>query len=113
MVVANLPEYALGLPVAGDAVAGDGLLDLRLFERPSAFQMMRYLYNVARRRHEKLADVRAARVRSVRIDSEVPVPVQCDGDPAGWTPAEIAVLPGALTLFVPQAATTAAAPSHQ
>jgi diacylglycerol kinase family enzyme len=107
VVVANLPEYALGLPIAGSAADGDGLLDLRLFERPSAFQMLRYLYNVALRRHEKLADVRVARVRSVRIESRVPVPLQCDGDPAGFTPAEISVLPGALTLFVPGKADSA------
>jgi diacylglycerol kinase (ATP) len=100
--VANLPEYALGLPIAGSAADSDGLLDLRIFERPSAFQMFRYLYNVALRRHETLADVRVARVRSVRLESRLPVPLQCDGDPAGFTPAEISVLPGALTLFVPQ-----------
>ncbi len=100
--VANLPEYALGLPIAGSAADGDGLLDLRIFERPSAFQMFRYLYNVALRRHETLADVTVARVRSVRLESRLPVPLQCDGDPAGFTPAEISVLPGALTLFVPQ-----------
>jgi diacylglycerol kinase (ATP) len=107
VVVANLPEYALGLPIAGSAADSDGLLDLRIFERPSAFQMFRYLYNVALRRHETLADVRVARVRSLRIDSKVPVPLQCDGDPAGFTPAEISVLPGALTLFVPQQANSA------
>ena len=100
--VANLPEYALGLPIAGSAADSDGLLDLRIFERPSAFQMFRYLYNVAIRRHETLADVRVARVGSVRIESRLPVPLQCDGDPSGFTPAEISVLPGALTLFVPQ-----------
>jgi diacylglycerol kinase family enzyme len=103
-MVANLPEYALGLPIAGDAAGDDGLLDLRIFKRGSAFQMIRYLYNVALRRHEQLADVRVARVRTVRIESKVPVPVQCDGDPAGFTPAEISVLPGALTVLVPQAA---------
>jgi len=102
VVVANLPEYALGLPIAGSAADSDGLLDLRIFERPSAFQMFRYLYNVAIRRHETLADVRVARVGSVRIESRLPVPLQCDGDPAGFTPAEISVLPGALTMFVPQ-----------
>jgi diacylglycerol kinase (ATP) len=104
VMVANLPEYALGLPIAGDAAGDDGLLDLRIFKRRSAFQMIRYLYNVALRRHEELADVRVARVRTVRIESKVPVPVQCDGDPAGFTPAEISVLPGALTVLVPQAA---------
>jgi len=103
VVVANLPEYALGLPIATGVAGDDGLLDLRLFQRPSAFQMVRYLYKVARRQHEELPDVRVSRVRSVRIDSDVPVPIQCDGDPGGWTPAEISVLPGALTLLVPQA----------
>jgi diacylglycerol kinase family enzyme len=107
VIVANLPEYALGLPIAGNAADSDGLLDLRIFERPSAFQMFRYLYNVALRRHETLADVRVARVRSLRIDSKLPVPLQCDGDPAGFTPAEISVLPGALTLFVPKQASSA------
>ena len=42
-MVANLPEYALGLPIAGDAAGDDGLLDLRIFKRRSAFQMIRYL----------------------------------------------------------------------
>jgi diacylglycerol kinase family enzyme len=112
VVVANIPEYALGLPIAGSAVGDDGLLDLRVFQRPSAFQMMRYLYKVARRQHEELADVRVARIRTVRIDSDVPVPLQCDGDPAGWTPAEISVLPGALTLLVPRSAGPASGSSR-
>ena len=101
-----------GLPIAGSAVGNDGLLDLRVFQRPSAFQMIRYLYKVARRQHEELADVRVARVRTVRIDSDAPVPLQCDGDPAGWTPAEISVLPGALTLLVARPAGPASGSSH-
>jgi diacylglycerol kinase family enzyme len=106
-VVANVPAYAMGLPLAADADSQDGLLDLRLFERPSAFQMMRYLYNVARRKHEQLPDVRVGRVRQVLIRSDVPVPVQCDGDPAGWTPADISIVPGALTLLAPGPAAAA------
>jgi hypothetical protein len=30
-----------------------------------------------------------SRVRRVTIGSDLPVPVQCDGDPAGWTPADV------------------------
>jgi diacylglycerol kinase (ATP) len=128
-VVANLPRYAMGLPIAANAIDDDGLLDLRLFERPSelgnreqgtgnsrqedggrrtsrglraGFQMFRYLYKVARREHERLPDVRVGRFRRVRIGSKTPVPIQCDGDPAGWTPVEVSVLPGGLTLFVPE-----------
>jgi diacylglycerol kinase family enzyme len=109
VVVANLPEYALGLPIAAGAAGDDGLLDLRLFQRPSGFQMFRYLYKVARRQHEELPDVRVSRVRTVRIDSDLPVPIQCDGDPGGWTPAEISILPGGLTVLVPKAGCFASA----
>jgi diacylglycerol kinase (ATP) len=101
VVLANLPAYALGLPLADSAVGDDGLLDLRLFQQPSAFQMARYLYKVTRRQHENLPDVDVGRVRRVRIESDVPVPVQCDGDPVGWTPVDVSVLPRALTLFAP------------
>jgi diacylglycerol kinase (ATP) len=102
VAVANLPAYAMGLPLAASAEAGDGLLDLRVFRRRSAFQMLRYLYKVALRQHEGLADVVSGRATQVRITCETPVPIQCDGDPAGFTPAEISILPGALTLIVPK-----------
>jgi diacylglycerol kinase family enzyme len=102
VVVANLPAYAMGLPLAASAEGNDGLLDLRVFRRRSAFQMFRYLYKVALRQHETLADVVSGRARQVRITCDTPVPIQCDGDPAGFTPAEISLLPGALTLIVPK-----------
>lgn len=100
-VLSNLPAYALGLKIAGTAVGDDGLLDVRLFERGSAFQMMRYLYKVAIGTHEGLRDVTVARATRVRIESDIPVPLQVDGDPAGWTPAEIRVLPRALQVYAP------------
>ncbi|HEV3301182.1 MAG TPA: diacylglycerol kinase family protein [Planctomycetaceae bacterium] len=101
VVVANLPAYAMGLPLAASAEGSDGLFDLRVFRRRSAFQMFRYLYKVLLRQHETLADVVSGRARQVRITCDTPVPIQCDGDPAGFTPAEISILPGALKLIVP------------
>jgi diacylglycerol kinase (ATP) len=101
VVVANLPAYAMKLPLAASAEGTDGLLDLRVFRRRSAFQMVRYLYKVLLRQHETLADVVSGRARQVHITCDTPAPLQCDGDPAGFTPAEISILPGALTLIVP------------
>jgi diacylglycerol kinase family enzyme len=101
-VIANLPAYAMGLPLAMGADGSDGLLDLRLFRRRSAFQMLRYLYKVLLRQHETLADVVSGRATRVQITCDTPVPIQCDGDPAGFTPAEITILRGALTLIVPR-----------
>jgi diacylglycerol kinase (ATP) len=100
-LVINIPAYALRLPVAAAAREDDGLCDLRVFRRGSAFQMLRYLYKVARGSHERLSDVSVAQSRRFTIESDVPVPVQVDGDPAGWTPAEIEVLPGELEVFAP------------
>ena len=104
-VIMNLPMYAFGLRPAPDARADDGKLDLRLFERGSTLQMLRYMLMVARGRHESLPDVQCVQARQVRIESDVPVPFEIDGDPAGWTPVEISVEPAALEVFVPLTAT--------
>jgi diacylglycerol kinase family enzyme len=44
--------------------------------------------------------VHAGRGRRLTLTSDTPVPVQLDGDPWGFTPAAVAVLPGALTVVV-------------
>ena len=101
-VLVNIPGYAMGLRVADSAQGDDGLLDLRLFERGSTFQMFRYIYKVFTNAHERLKDVQSLRASRVRIEADDPVPIQIDGDPVGWTPAEVRVLPAALEVFVPQ-----------
>ncbi len=101
-VIVNIPSYALRLPFAKQASASDGQLDLRLFGRGSTFQMLRYFYKVAMGTHERLPDVQSVQATQVRIESDEPVPVQVDGDPAGWTPAEVSVLPSALEVFAPK-----------
>jgi diacylglycerol kinase family enzyme len=100
-VIVNVPIYALGLSVARSALGNDGILDLRLFRQGSAFQMVRYLCNLALGMHEALPDVESLSGRRVRIESDVPVPIQLDGDAGGFTPAEVSVLPGALEVLVP------------
>jgi hypothetical protein len=45
----NLPLYALGLPIAPDAVATDGLLDVCTFERGAVWHVARYFWHVMRR----------------------------------------------------------------
>jgi len=97
----NVAAYALGLPVARSARGDDGLIDVRLFQQPSAFHMIRYCYKVFRGTHESLPDVISIRASRIRVESDEPVPVQIDGDPAGWTPTEIRVLPAAAEFVVP------------
>ncbi len=101
LLVSNLPAYALRLPVARAARGDDGLVDLRLFQPRSALAMMRVMFMVATGRHETAADVTSLRAQTIRVEADQPVPIQIDGDPGGWTPAEINVMPGALELVVP------------
>ena len=99
-VIVNVPAYAIGLELAASARGDDGVLDLRLFEHGSIFRMILYFVRVLAGTHERMRDVRSVRASRVRIESDEPVPIQVDGDPAGRTPVEIHILPGALEVFV-------------
>lgn len=100
-VIANLSAYALRLRIVPTAKGDDGLLDLRVFQRGSGFQMFRYLSMVLRDRHEGLPDVVCRQAGRIRVESDAPAPIQVDGDPAGFTPCELRVEPSAAEIIVP------------
>lgn len=97
----NFPAYALGLNIAQGASGHDGLFEVRLLERGTAFQMWRYFFNLVCGRLEKLPDVKSLTATKVRWESDVPIPIQVDGDPAGWTPAEFEIIPAAVEILIP------------
>ena len=99
--VVNLPDYAGGLRLAPDAVGTDGMLDVCTFGQGSLWHGLKYLGFVAIGQHKVLADCTTARVRRVRIESTEEVRYQLDGDPGGFLPLEIEVLPERMTLVAP------------
>ena len=101
LLAVNLPAYAMGIPFAPQASGSDGRLDLCLFERGSTLQLMRYLGHVLAGRHSSLPDVTCLRASRVRVECDLAAPWQMDGDPAGFTPATLEVLPAALEVFAP------------
>jgi diacylglycerol kinase family enzyme len=108
--VFNLPRYALGLPFAPTALGDDGLLDLVVFREPGPFQALHYLWLVVRGLHLDRPGVEHRKVRRAVIAASDLVPVQLDGDPAGYvngTPGSswtTEVLPGAIDVLVPRGA---------
>ena len=98
----NLPCYGGGLRFLSDAVGNDGQLDLCAFPRGSFWHFIRYLAAVYIRQHHRTKDWVTHRVRRLRIVSDGAVPYQLDGDPGGWLPLDIEVLPNRLTMLVPQ-----------
>jgi diacylglycerol kinase (ATP) len=99
-VIGNLPDYAVALRLTPAARADDGLLDWTTFQRGGRVALSAYAWAVLLRRHVTLSHVRTGRARRLRVTSEVPVPVQLDGEAAGFTPVEVEVLPAALSLVV-------------
>jgi diacylglycerol kinase family enzyme len=98
--VFNLPQYGLNLPIAPEARPDDGLLDLIVFQKPGVRNLLRYLGAILF--HRRLPDFIHRRVRCVKLSAAEPVPLQIDGDPAGFLPATIEVVPNALTLLLPR-----------
>lgn len=97
----NLPRYAANLNFCPQAIGNDGLLDLCTFERGGLMTGLGYLWRLWRGTHQQLRDFRHLRSRRFRLTSTGKVPYQIDGDPGGYLPLEIEVLPDRLTLIVP------------
>lgn len=100
-VIVNVPRYALGLNMASEAKDDDGLLEVRLFKRGSAWRMWWYFLHLCLGSHEQLPDVESLQGVRVLVESSSPQSVQIDGDPAGLTPVTLSIMPGSMTVVVP------------
>ena len=98
--VVNLPRYAGGLSLVPDAKGTDGLLDLCTFKQGSIWHGLRYLGGVLIGRHQSWDDCVTVQTRRLRIESDELVPYQLDGDPGGYLPVDVEVLPHRLTVLV-------------
>jgi diacylglycerol kinase (ATP) len=97
--VVNLPRYAGGLQFAPHALGTDGRLDVCTFRQGSLWHGLRYFIGVATGSHHRWADYQHRQVQQVRIECEEPIPYQCDGDPGGFLPVDIRILPGRLRMI--------------
>jgi len=103
-VIANTTHYARHWRVAPYAVADDGLLDLCLFQTRSALHTLRQVLAILANRHARVPGVLHLRARKFRVECEAPLPVQLDGDAAGWTPVAVELRPKALHVMRPAGA---------
>lgn len=104
-IVFNFDCYALGLKFAPGASPTDGRLDTVCFENRGSIRAGLYLAMVASGIHLHLKSVGLDRMSEIRMEAvEAPVPVQMDGDPAGWLepgrPWIVRCLPSACPVLV-------------
>lgn len=98
----NVPRYALGFEMTPDAVPDDGLLDICVLTQSGFGATASYITSLLSGRIAQRSDVRQFKARSAEIRCQSgPVPLQTDGDPAGFTDTRLSVLPSYLPLIVP------------
>ncbi len=100
LFVFNVPHYAMDLRIIADADAQDGQLDLCTFRDGGFINGLFYFFSVLFRRHEKMSAANFCRFRELTIDSDLPVPIELDGDPGGYLPVTISVVPERLRVLV-------------
>jgi diacylglycerol kinase family enzyme len=97
-----LPCYARGLPIVPQAIGTDGLLDICAYNGGSLYAGLKLLFHTLLRRHHRLPNCQMLRATQLRLESDRPIPYQIDGDPGGWLPVNIEIIPQRMRLVVPK-----------
>ena len=99
--ISNGPFAGFGFTVAPGARLDDGLLDVRVFERFSRWELVRHFWSIAAGRRRYEPRVRTLRSATVSLRGASPLRVRADGEEVGTTPVELRVRPGALRVIAP------------
>jgi len=99
--VGNIPEYGTGFAMLPHAKSDDGLLDVCVLPCNSRGELLRLFLLAASGEHTQSEGAVYSKAKHVRIESDQPAPVQIDGEPAGFTPVQIDLLPQKLAFIVP------------
>ncbi|MGL5909534.1 MAG: sphingosine kinase, partial [Phycicoccus sp.] len=95
VAVGNGPSYGGGMRVTPDASFDDGLLDVLVAHRISAFELLRVFPRVFRGSHVTHPAVEIVRARSVQLQA-VGIVAYADGERLGPLPLTVEVVPDAL-----------------
>jgi diacylglycerol kinase (ATP) len=99
--IGNVPEYGTGFPILPMARSDDGLLDVCVLPCASPQEAIQLVLQAAAGEHVDAEGVVYTKGTRVRVESSEPIPVQVDGDAAGYTPVDIDLLPVRLPFIVP------------
>ena len=111
VLLGNVGKITGGIPAFDDARPDDGWLEVGVATAAGAMQWARTLGRMAVGRSEKSPFVRITRARKVRITLASPTMYELDGGARDLvTKVKAKVVPGALTVCVPEDREPAAAP---
>jgi diacylglycerol kinase (ATP) len=102
VVIGNSRLYGSSMTFTSKAVLDDGLLDVVFVGGGGIFYRASVLLRAALRRPSLGPRVVYSRCRRIRLESDVPLPVQVDGEVVGTLPLSFSIEPQALTVIVPE-----------
>jgi YegS/Rv2252/BmrU family lipid kinase len=100
ILVSNVQDYAV-LKLCDEARMDDGMFEVFLFKGYTYPSIFEHALKILGGRHLQDPKIVHRQARRVLIDSEVPIPVQADGDPVGQTPVTLEIVPRALRILQP------------
>ena len=100
--VFNCPSYARGFGIAPAADPHDGLLDICIFKGSRLLRNLGHFATVLMGIHGDWSGCIRMRGTYVGLRSEVPIPIQTDGDPSGQTSADVHIVPRGVRLVIPR-----------
>ena len=101
--VFNVPKYAIGLEFVRGGDPQDQKLDICTFSGGGFLTGLGYFFSVLFRNHASSSATQIQRFEQLEITSieGEPIPVELDGDPAGYLPLTLSVIPNRLRVVVP------------
>lgn len=100
VTICNAPFYGAHFQMAPEIVMDDGLLDVFIYRNFSKLAYLRHVFFLSHGKRPYEPKIRWRRVQSLRVTTDTPMEIQVDGQPLGYTPANVRVLPGALRIRV-------------
>ena len=104
MTVANGTSSGGGIRLTPGASVSDGLLDVCLVRKPSAWRLVRLFPRALRGTHVNAPEVYIRTLTSLAFETETPLPVHADGEVSTQTmqQMEVRVVTGGLSILGPQ-----------
>jgi YegS/Rv2252/BmrU family lipid kinase len=101
VVIANVSSYGGPFRPAPGAIYNDGEFDVVMFTGAGRWNMVRYGFLACCMSKAPKDDIIKMRTDRVTLASDAPVPLQMDGDPAGFLPRSFHIKRDDVTILVP------------
>ncbi len=101
VLIGNGALYGPALRLFSEASNDDRLLDVMVFKDQSPTDILRYVSGITLGRAEKTKGIEYVKASRIRVESDIEVPFEVDGELAGVSPIDFFPCDKQLTVFVP------------